>query len=80
MEMLREYTCWAADLNETDAKIIKAANPRDAARLAVDSWRTEGMLDLHYPEVIVYVRDLETDEIQEISIKGIERFINPSQL
>jgi len=45
-----------------------------------DSWRTEGMLDLHYPEVTVNVRDLEADEIDEILIKGIERFINISQL
>ncbi len=59
MEMLNHYFCWPEGQTEGDAKVIKTDSVKEAARMAVDSWRHEGLLGALQPTLLVYVRDAE---------------------
>jgi hypothetical protein len=59
MEMLEEYFCWLEGQREGDAKIVKSDSVREAAKLAMDSWRHEGSLFTRKPSLLVYVKDDE---------------------
>lgn len=59
MEMVDEYFCWLEGQSEGDAKVVKSDSVKEAARLAVDSWRHEGTLDTRLPSLLVKVRDAD---------------------
>ncbi len=59
MEMWSEYFCWQEGQSEAEAKVIKTDSVKEAARLAVNSWRHEGLLGALQPSLLVYVRDTD---------------------
>jgi len=43
--LLEDYTCWPEGFSEDSGKVVKADSPKEAAKLAMDSWRHEGSMD-----------------------------------
>lgn len=61
------FICWYEGQDEDDGKEIKADNPDDAARTAVDIWRHENVEELGSGKLVVYVKD-EDFKVQKIVV------------
>jgi hypothetical protein len=74
--IMEDYYCWPEGLSEGDAKVVKADSPKEAAKLAMDSWRHEGSMDHSLPRVTVNVKD-SNNEIVKVFVSQ-ERFLDSS--
>jgi len=74
--LLEDYSCWPEGLSEDSAKVVKADSPKEAAKLAMDSWRHEGSMDHSLPTVTVNVKDTN-NEIFKVFVNQ-ERFLDSS--
>jgi hypothetical protein len=68
MEMIDKYFCWLEGQSEGDAKVVKTDSAKEAARLAVDSWRHEGSLAALQPTFKVLVKDTD-GKIHQVLMK-----------
>ena len=67
MEMLEEYFCWLEGQSEGDAKVVKTDSVKEAAKMALDSWRHEGAIITRKPFFLVYVRDDE-GQVHQVTV------------
>lgn len=70
------YRCWPQGFTLQDSKLVEAINPKEAAKIAVEGWRLEGLMDFRQVDVVINVND-SNNQIHKVYVNQ-EMFMDSS--